>query len=254
MPGADDGAQDAAAALAGLQALANDGVETVVAAVHLDGSLVSQPNLWREYVEHVDAAYEELQAIAAAHLPSLDVRRGAEIKLDTPDIDFSDARMRIAGTRFVLVEFSGLEVPPYGAALLEHVARDGYQPILAHPERYRGPRDVAAVATSWVEAGAHLQMNHGSLSGRYGRTAQSGALALLGAGLVSYVSSDFHARGETWTRETLDALSEAEGGDAAVEVLAENGRRLIQDEAPRPVPPLRRPMGIFESLFSFRRS
>jgi protein-tyrosine phosphatase len=64
------------------------------------------------------------------------VHRGAEVALDTPDPDLSDDRVRLAGTRFVLVEFAYMTVPPNAGSVLRRIRDAGWVPVLAHPERY----------------------------------------------------------------------------------------------------------------------
>lgn len=248
MPGADDGARDAREASTGLAALRASGIGDVIATVHVDASLCYRLADWPARMEAIDAAWEELRALAASQFPALRLYRGAEVKLDTPHPDLSDARLRLAGGRFVLVEFPGLQVPVFGTSLIAQVSAAGWVPVLAHPERYRGSRDLVEDARNWVTAGAVLQLNHGSLNGRFGPDVRAAAIALLEARLVSYVASDYHARHRTWIEETSDVIRAEPGGDEVLETLEENGRRLMRDERPLAVPPLRIRGGLLERL------
>ena len=249
MPGADDGAQDRSEASEGLAAMLRDGVSEIVAGVHVDASLVGSPR-FAARLQAIDEAFAELGSLVAAHHPSLGLHRGAEVNLDTPHPDFSDPRLRLAGTRFALVEFPALQVVPFGAEVLARIAASGWRPVLAHPERYRGARNLIEQAASWVDAGALLQLNHGSIAGRYGAGPLHAAEELLEAGMISYLSSDYHCRGGTWIPESLAALEGYENGSELVDVLLENGRDLLRGVEPRAIRARRKRGGVMER---FRR-
>lgn len=138
VPGVDDGAQDLDQSRAALRALRESGVETVIATPHFDGSLTHDRAAMERRLEAIDAGWAQLTAMAAEEFPGLRVERGVELMLDTPDPDLSDARLRLAGTRFVLLEFPTMTVPPHVAQALAALAAKGWTPIVAHPERYIG--------------------------------------------------------------------------------------------------------------------
>jgi protein-tyrosine phosphatase len=239
-PGVDDGAADREQARAGAAALAAQGVRTVVATPHLDASLAARPAEFARYLARVDAAVQALREEAAAAAPGLRVERGHEVRLDHPAPDLSEPRLRLAGTRFALVEFAFFAVPPAAAWVLESVGRQGWVPVLAHPERYAGVDDALARAREWRSAGALLQVNAGSLLGRYGPEPRERAWALVGAGLADCLAGDWHARGRPPLAEARAALEAAGGGVQAVLLTEDNPARLLSDQAPLGVPALPR--------------
>jgi HEAT repeat protein len=62
------------------------------------------------------------------------VLRGVELMLDTPQPILQDARLRLAGSSFVLMEFPFMSVPPRSAAVISEIRNAGVLPIIAHPE------------------------------------------------------------------------------------------------------------------------
>jgi protein-tyrosine phosphatase len=239
IPGVDDGAADAAGAVEGLRAFAAEGVTASIATPHLRASLLERAAERDEYLAQVDAAWGELVALGGAECPSLRLERGFEVMLDTPAPDLSDPRLRLAGTQFVLVEFPFMTVPPNAGPAIFELKLNGWTPVLAHPERYGNFTDFAAAA-EWRQRGAYLQVNCGSLLGRYGPDARDRAWGLLERGLADYVASDYHARGVPRMEECRAALAAA-GGEAQAELLLRgNAARLLDGQAPLPVPPLRR--------------
>ncbi|MFL5540222.1 MAG: tyrosine-protein phosphatase [Longimicrobiaceae bacterium] len=237
VPGVDDGAADLPQALSALAAFAAQGVDTVVATPHLSGAATRDPALLERALARVDAAWEALRHAAADAVPGVRLARGAEVMLDVPAPDFSDPRVRLAGTAFVLVEFPWMSVPPGAAQVLAGLREAGWRPVLAHPERY--PEASVAGAGEWRRAGAALQVNAGSLLGRYGEGPRRAAWGLLERGWADYLCSDFHARGRCATAEAAAALARAGGALQAHRLTHENPARLLAGQPPLPVPPLR---------------
>jgi protein-tyrosine phosphatase len=214
------------------------GIRKIIATPHLDGRLTLEPDALEERLQEVTDAFEVATAAVAEAFPEVDLRRGHEVMLDIPDVDFSDPRMRMAGTRFALVEWPRLHLPPGTAKVLRRIRDEGYVPVVAHPERYVG-MDLD-LAGNWREAGALLQVNYASLDGRYGADARKLALRLLRRGWADYMASDFHARPDRkfYMKEAQDRLEEVGAGEAFVTMSLTNPARILRDEMPIPVPPL----------------
>ncbi len=93
----------------------------------------------------------------------------------------------------VLIEFPYMSEPLLWADALGALVRGGYQPVIAHPERYRF---VAQQLELWLERfgayGAVYQSNVGALVGQYGPEAQATARALLERDVPTFWGSDLH--------------------------------------------------------------
>lgn len=235
IPGVDDGAQTEAETAAALRALAADGVVGLVATPHVNASATAVAGTRDARLAEIDAGWEVLRRCAQA--AAMDVWRGAEIALDTPWTDFSDPALRLNGTRFVLVEFAYMVVPPTSGRVLGQLVEAGWTPVLAHPERYRTFSGVIDLAPEWRAAGALLQLNGASLLGRYGDSAERIAHQLLARGHVDYVCSDYHARGRPRVAEYRRVLEESVGAEGMALLTETNPRRLLQDQPPLPIPP-----------------
>jgi protein-tyrosine phosphatase len=166
------------------------------------------------------------------------VERGLEVMLNTPEPDLSDPRLRMAGTSFTLVEFPYMTVPPYSAEVIFFLKMKGWMPVIAHPERYTGVDDDLQIVDEWRRVGGLLQVNCGSLLGRYGGEAKATAWRLLTRGWVDYLASDYHARGNLHVAEARRKLEEKGGGEQANLLFEVNPARLLDDAQPEPVPPL----------------
>lgn len=253
MPGVDDGATDTEQALSGLRAMLADGVGALIVTPHLNGALTRQPAELEARLSDLDAAWKELRSAVSAEFPTLDLRRAVELRLDHPDPDLGDPRIRVDGGAFILVEFPFSLSPSYFAKALTGVRMKGFHPILAHPERYSGIDPKLAVVADWRRSGAHFQVNAASLLGRYGPDARRIALALLAEGWVDYLASDYHSRGRPRVAEARELLIGMGGSEQAELLLETNPSRLLAGEPPLPVPPLRARRGVLRRIFEVFR-
>jgi protein-tyrosine phosphatase len=222
-------------------------VHTLVTTPHLQGSLTGERLQAR--LAELDQGWERLRALAAAEFPALRMERGAEVMLDTVAPDLSDPRTRLGGTPFALVEFAHMTVPRNADQPLFQLKRSGWTPVLAHPERYTGLGPALDQVEHWRSMGTHLQVNTGSLLGRYGSRARAMAWRLVELGWADYLSSDYHARGRLSLAAAREALI-ARGGERQAELLLEtNSARLLAGDAPLEVPPLPRTRSVLQRIF-----
>jgi len=236
IPAVDDGASGPEEARRALRALVDQGVECVVVTPHLNAQMTLSTGPFSSRMEELDRGFELLKRIASDECRGLRIERGAEIALDTPRPDFSDPRVRLAGGRWVLVEFSRLMVPPRSTAALAEIVAEGYRPLLAHPERY-SLRNLEQVA-EWREAGVALQVNAGSLLGKYGPAARKISRGLLARGWVDVVSSDYHARGIPQIAPFIEWLDGVGGAEQRATLTVGNPALILQGEEVLPVEPL----------------
>lgn len=246
IPAVDDGAQSAEEARAGIRAFREAGIGGAVVTPHFEASLTRDPVAFAARLEVLDRGWAELQAIAAEE--QFQVWRGAEIALDIPTPDLGDERIRLAGTKFVLVEFAFMTVPPNSPDVLANIRAMGLLPILAHPERYGRVTREPQLAAEWRAAGAYLQVNGASLLGRYGNEPKNGAMQLLQSGMADFVCTDYHTRGRPGTPQYRQFIEEHGGVEQAMLLLELNPQRMIRGELPVPVPPLARPSGLLSRM------
>ncbi|HSJ24055.1 MAG TPA: CpsB/CapC family capsule biosynthesis tyrosine phosphatase [Longimicrobiales bacterium] len=251
MPGVDDGARTPEDSTAALSAMASAGVATVIATPHLNASLAAHPDQLEQRLGELDEGWAALTKVAADG--SLRVLRGAEVALDTPTPVLSDERFRLAGTDFVLVEFAYMTVPPNAVAALRRIRDAGWIPVVAHPERYGAIRESVDQALEWKRAGALLQMNGGSLLGRYGPEVKRAARQLLARGWADYLCSDYHTRTGPWITEYRQWLVDHGAEEQAGMLMSLNPERMLQGELPLAVAPLLDRRGLWDRVRSVFR-
>ena len=235
LPGVDDGSPSIARSVPVLLRFAAQGVECVVLTPHLTASRAADA----PYAKHA-ALLEELRA-SAPEGPELLL--GWEIMLDEPNADLRARELSLGGSGAVLVEFPRVAVPARAGSEIARIRDSGLVPVLAHPERYWGC--TAKKVEEWRASGAVIQMDVQSLAGR--GTIAAMARALLAEGLVDCFSSDNH--GDSRSMASARDWLLAEGTPSHVDLLTRtNARRVLGNQPPLPVPPLRRPSGMLSRL------
>ena len=238
IPGVDDGAVNIEQSLVGIRTMVAQGIDRIITTPHLRASLVGQPEKYNSYLERVEKSWLVLSEHAQRDFPRVRLWRGFEILLDVPEVNLDQPDLRLARSTFVLVEFPFLSVPPNSDRALDNIKAQGYEPIVAHPERYVDVQRSTAVVRDWLATGAWLQVNAGSLVGSYGPAAKKAGWTLLQLGAVSYVSSDYHSTGICHVREAAQLVA-SRSDEATTELLfSVNPGRIPQSTPPLPVSPV----------------
>lgn len=240
VPGVDDGSRSLDDALHSVGRMIAGGVSGIITTPHFRASLLTSSR-FDPILDYMDRRWRRVRDAVRTTWPGLDFRRGFEVRLDASEPDLSDPRMRLGGTRFVLVEWPGFMARLGSPEMLSRLVDSGYIPVLAHPERYHGIDRELRIVHAWKKAGALLQANHGSLAGQYGAKPRALVRRFLQEGLVDYLSSDFHGRrGYTFYLEPGTAELTRLGGIVQIDLLARvNPARLFGGKRPLAVPPLK---------------
>ncbi|HIS52644.1 MAG TPA: hypothetical protein IAC15_07895 [Candidatus Onthomonas avicola] len=100
--------------------------------------------------------------------------------------------LTLAGSRYLLIEFSFQTSLSRIEWVAETVKQRGYFPVLAHPERYHAVWRTPDCLLAWFQAGYVLQLDKDSILGRFGRECARTADWALRHGLSHIVASDAH--------------------------------------------------------------
>lgn len=130
---------------------------------------------------------------------------------------------------YLLIEFPFEESADWMTFLLEQVLKAGYVPLVAHPERYEAVKYDPQIAWRWVRMGCALQVNKGSILGRFGRGEQRTAMLLVEHELVACVASDAHHADIRTPHmgEAANYLENCFGGGCVQLLLEDNPARIL---------------------------
>lgn len=228
LPAVDDGSRSVEQSVKVLFEMARQGVTDVCLTPHLKSSRAEAGPA----ATH-GRAFESLQA-QAPQMPRL--HRGAEIMMDRP-ITRPVALARnvtLAGTRYILVEFTRLVSYDTVTTALSQVLELGLVPILAHPERYSCCS--ADAVRHWRSLGAKTQVDSTTLLTSQARGQR--ARLLVSEGLADILAGDNH--GDDRTVATGARFLRAQEGYDQVDLLVRrNPAAILADGELSPVPPLR---------------
>jgi len=188
LPGIDDGSPDVETSINLIKGMMSMGLRKFITTPHI------YPDLFPNTPEIIEAAYQLLKQKIDEEQLDVDLRYAAEYFID----DFFQERLQKGQKllpihdNWVLLEISFISPPPELNHVLFDLVTGGYQPILAHPERYSFYHRDKEVYHRFRDQGCFLQINLLSLIGYYGRPAQDTAFYLIDEGLVDLVGTDLH--------------------------------------------------------------
>ena len=188
LPGVDDGLRTYEEADAAIIALMDLGYAGLVLTPHI------YPEVFANTEESLRTAFATFQTHVGTRIK---LKLAAEYFVHEamlPKIARQEILWVQAGVhKLVLVEFPVVMAPPRGMEILTALRVAGYQPVLAHIERYRY---VQQQLDQWLaqlrQAEIWVQCDLGSLVGQYGREPQKAAQRLYADDRVDIWGTDLH--------------------------------------------------------------
>ncbi len=188
LPGIDDGAasiEDTTTLIEGLQKI---GITKFITTPHVMGEVWN--NKRTKIEEKLHTTTEELQ------IPNIEInfKAAAEYMIDAEFRElFIKEKLLTLKENHVLVEISYLNPPIQLYDILFELQIAGYQPVLAHPERYNFYHHASLSDYKKLKkAGCLFQLNMLSTVGYYGERVAKISDALLKEGLIDFIGSDVH--------------------------------------------------------------
>jgi len=185
LPGIDDGAKNPEESIALIRKMMSLGIKKIIATPHI------MADYYRNTPATINGALTILKAELEKENIDIPIEAAAEHYFDETFEDrIKRNELMILGGNYVLFEFSFISQPPNVIPVMQRLRDMGYQPILAHPERYSYLEiDQLKTLHDW---GALFQINTISLTGYYGRESKKIAESLIDNQLVDFISSDMH--------------------------------------------------------------
>lgn len=189
LPGIDDGVADMAQALDTIRHLHALGYDR----------LITTPHILNDYYpntpEIILGKLKEVQdAVAEAQLP-VTIEAAAEYFLDETFLDKLNSTEQIltfGKPKYLLFETGFMNEPILLNEGIFQMTIKGYQPVLAHPERYIYLSGKTKMLEEIVEKGVLLQVNILSFTGYYSEGVKKMSEKLLDMGLISFLGTDCH--------------------------------------------------------------
>ncbi len=226
LPNVDDGPSDLAQSTALARMYTQAGVKAVIATPHfLPGTS------WATPAANVHQLVNELQhhlnqlSIPLRILPGMEIafHRKLEQRLKAEEL------LPLADSPYYLIEPSFQGDQGECVTLLTALQQDGFHFILAHPERIEGFQHSPHLLGQLAEQGVLLQINTGSLLGRFGSTSQRIAHGLKEQDHLHFLASDAHdaTRRGPLTAADWQQIHDLPGGPELLHRCCQNSDRLI---------------------------
>lgn len=190
IPGIDDGSQSINESMELLSIFHKLGFEKVITTPHIHPKYPNTKDRIEEGFRKVQSAIQEADF-------EIELEVAAEYYVDDIFLDRlnNDEPLLSFGDRYILIECSFINKPMYFESAIFEIQSKGYQPVFAHPERYKFLEGSIDWLKELKETGILFQVTLGSLSGYYGELPKKIGLKLLKSGMVDFLASDLHRMG-----------------------------------------------------------
>lgn len=188
LPGIDDGSPDMATSLTLIKGMRDLGYKRFITTPHI------MWDMYQNTKEIILAKRDEVRQALAAEGLDVEIDAAAEYFMDDHFLSLlkSEDRLLTISGNMVLVEFSLAHKPMSVKDILFEMQLKGYQPVIAHPERYVYLEHAKDFYDDLRDIGCLFQLNILSLSGYYGRSAAELAHYLIKKEYYDLAGTDLH--------------------------------------------------------------
>ena len=225
LPGIDDGAANEKESLKMFRMAAAAGIREIIATPHFH---YKRGNAKPAQIKALAAQMQ--QHLAEANIP-IQLHAGNELYYSHSLLDAVKAgeALTMADSDYVLLEFSPEAERRKIKNAVYQFQCEGYNPIIAHVERYRAFLKHPDFAEDISSMGAYLQVNAGSITGDAGWRIRHFARALAKKDLITFLATDAHdgkmrtpqfGRSTGWIEDKL-------GAERLQELIIENPGKIL---------------------------
>lgn len=183
----DDGAKSISDTQFLIESMKNFGFQKIIATPH------TTPFVWDNTKENILSKLEDVKLQITDLADSVSLTAASEYLMDDSFLKrIDEEKLLCLKDNMVLVEMSYINPPIQLYDILFKLISSGYQPILAHPERYNFYKNDFKSFKQLKNAGCLFQLNLLSTAGYYGEGISKIADQLLKENMYDFVGSDIH--------------------------------------------------------------
>ncbi len=188
LPGVDDGPDEMEEAVRILRKEYDDGVRQLIVTPHY------RKGMFETEMEKIVFAYLALRREAMKIDSCLRLYLGCEFHAHSKMEQELEEKIRptLAGSRYVLTEFSSSHSYERIRNQVSGLCRKGFLPVLAHIERYPCISQDMDRVRDIKACGAYIQINAGSLLGESGRRTRHFCGQCMKQDLIDFIATDAH--------------------------------------------------------------
>ncbi|RZK42196.1 MAG: capsular biosynthesis protein [Pedobacter sp.] len=187
IPGIDDGARTVEDSIALARRFKSLGYNKLIGTPHV------MADYFRNTPDTIHRALDILREALVQNQIDLEVDAAAEYYMDeTFERKVREKSVLTFGGNYLLFELSFINYPSNINDMIKLMLDSGYQPVLAHPERYPYFHGTVDNYSRIKDQGCYLQSNAIALTGYYGPGAKALAEEMIDHELLDFIGSDMH--------------------------------------------------------------
>ena len=187
LPGIDDGSENLAQSIDLLSRLNTIGFSKCIVTPH------TLPEIWENTSEGITATFNSTKSQLEEPLNNMLCRVASEYMINDSFLQrLQKEPLLTLKDNYVLIEMSYLNPPLALKEIIFEIQLKGYQPLLAHPERYLFYHNNTKMYETLKKLEVQFQLNLLSSVGYYGSAVAKTADFLLKENLIDFVGSDVH--------------------------------------------------------------
>lgn len=229
LPGIDDGPKNLEESAAMARCYVDLGISKVIATPHFIPGTA-----WAANHDKINAKVTELQSYFSEQKIALQLYPGMEIAYHNKVVSRLEKGLlqSLANSQYYLLEPSFQDSQHDLIMCARQLMEQGLKVILAHPERIETFQENLEPLHKAITSGLEVQLNSGSILGKFGETCKQTAMQLIAADNVHYLASDAHSADN---RKPLDGkewqqLSNSLGNDLLSTLCINNPQKIIQNQ------------------------
>ena len=231
IPNLDDGSKSIDMSINMLKEAESQGITDIVNTIHYQHPKMEKKNTSYKFIIDEISKFQE---IAYKHNINIKIHAASEVffKFNLTEI-LENPITTFGNGKFMLIEFQRLSFPNGYEDEIFKIQLKGINPIIAHPERYRGIQNNIDLARKWVDRGYFIQIDCASIIGGFGKETQTAAIELLKSGLCHLIGSDAHndKNRNFFLKKTLLEIEEIIGSSSA-SIIKNNSKKILNGEIP----------------------
>lgn len=206
LPGIDDGSPDVNTSIELISGLKDAGYNKIITTPHI---------LWDMYKNTPDIIKQKLDLVQKElQIRNIDIEinAAAEYFLDDHVAKLLETRAPLLTIKdnMVLVEFSVMHLSMNMKEILFDLQMAGYQPVLAHPERYAYLYKKYEIFHEFKQNGVMFQLNLLSTTGGYGKMVSEMADYFIKYDFYDLIGTDMHHKGHLQRMQSLYLKNEVQ--------------------------------------------
>ena len=227
LPMVDDGAKTVVEALKMIKMQENDGVKNIILTPHY------RKGMFETSAEEIEWKFHKFQEYVEKKGFDVNLYLGRECYADTALMEtlLKNPSFQMNGTRFVLVEFSyHYDFQKIRNSVYELVS-EGYNPILAHIERYACLNKHNEYIEELIQMGAYMQINTSAVLGKMGFSQKHFCKKVLQEHLIHFIASDAHSlqKRRPNMKECKKYVEKKVGVEYANEIFVRNPQLILEE-------------------------